>query len=101
MSGSGRDVKLACGSRLALVLLLAGPAAASVQPGIEDWYDIASEHGGRLGYASREVHTGPEGRETIDSQQLLIRNPDGPSTRISSRTVLREDQAGRTVSISE
>lgn len=84
--------------RLAVVLLLLG---ASAPPGAaETWYRVVAADGAAIGYARHEARQGPGGRETISEQQIQLDSGEG-TTRISERTVTREDRSGRPVSVSE
>ncbi len=83
-----------------LAALAAAPIAA--QPADDaSWYSIAAESGARLGYGSRELHRRPGGVEIVESSVLLIQELNSAPVRIRSRTVLRQDDRGRTVAIEE
>lgn len=79
-------------------VLLAG-AAPPPSPATT-WFVIVADGGAVIGHASSETIVGPNGRETIQTQELTLREQGAPATRVSERTVRREDSAGRTVSIS-
>jgi len=98
-----------------LALSLALPAAAIAQaPGQPraggiDWYVIETENGAPIGHASEEAIETGGGREIIDTQEMDVGEQIGPPTallsraapvtHLSSRTVYREDEQGRTVSV--
>jgi hypothetical protein len=63
------------------------------------WAVILADDGARLGHAFETVVEGPDGRQVIDEQQLLLIDKGSPARRQTSRTVLRQDAAGRVVSI--
>ncbi len=69
----------------------AGPSAT--------WYTIVADSGATLGHVSLEVETRADGRDLIESQQIYLRERGGLPNRITTRTVLREDRAGRAISI--
>jgi hypothetical protein len=85
-----------------LLLLPAGPAgyAQPAAPTVA-WYTIAADNGRVLGYASREIVAGPDGREIVDASEIRLQEFSDPTRRIVERTVTRQDRAGRTVSISD
>lgn len=77
------------------------PAGASVPPGsTETWYRLVAADGAGIGYSRHEARQGRQGRETVSEQEIRLDSGDGP-TRISERTLVREDRSGRPVSISE
>lgn len=93
-----------CWRRLRTVAVLAAltrsPIAA--QPADDAlWFSIAAEGGARLGYGSRELRRSGDGAEIVESSVLLIQELNSAPVRISSRTVLRQDDRGRTVAIDE
>nr|WP_240454559.1 transglutaminase-like domain-containing protein [Caulobacter sp. 17J65-9] len=85
---------------LGLAVALAGaPAAATPEATV--WYVVVADDGAPIGHASREVTPGPDGgRRVVETQDVELREQAGPSTRVSGRTVVEEDAAGRTLSIS-
>lgn len=83
---------------LAAALLLAG---AGAPPGpMETWYRLVAADGAPIGYSRHEIRRRGAGRETLSEQEVRLDSGDG-STRISERSVVREDRTGRPVSISE
>lgn len=83
-----------------LAALLAGRADAQAGGGATVWYSIAAETG-VLGHASQESIVRPDGREMIETREMKLRELNSPLSRISGRTVTRQDHAGRVVSISD
>jgi hypothetical protein len=83
---------------LALLAALAGPAAAA--PGDRTWFSIAAENG-VLGFASQESVAGAGGRELIETREMRLRELHAPTARIVSRSVVRQDAAGRIVFIGD
>jgi hypothetical protein len=83
-----------------ILVLLAGRADAQAGGGTANWYSIAAENG-VLGHASQESVLRPDGRETIETREMRFREMNAPLTRISGRTVTRQDNNGRVVSISD
>ncbi len=87
-------------------------AALAADPaGGVTWYSIVTESGTPIGHASHEILQDPDGLEIIDNQEVDVLDEGTPPTPLSSstvitsknmswRTVRKEDQAGRTVSIS-
>src|SRR5205085_2739987 len=73
---------------------------AEAQAGGETWYSIAVENG-VLGHASQSSTLRAGGRETVELREIRMRELNSPLSRISSRTVTRQDSAGRVVSISD
>lgn len=88
------------GMILFAALLIAAPAAAQVAPGT-NWYRIVTEDGVAIGHRSQTVTQTADGRETASVQEILVQEPGDPVTRLTSQTVVKEDKAGRTVSISD
>jgi hypothetical protein len=88
---------------------LAGVALAAEPAGDVTWYAIVTANGTPIGHASEETVAGSDGRETVQSQEVDVGERVGPptqyigrsdgSTHLSSRTVVKEDKAGHTVSI--
>ncbi|MEA3011990.1 MAG: hypothetical protein QOD42_535 [Sphingomonadales bacterium] len=81
-----------------LLAALAGPAAAA--PGDRTWFSIAAENG-VLGHASQESVAGAGGRELIETRETRLREMRAPTARITSRSVVRQDAAGRTIFIGD
>jgi hypothetical protein len=80
----------------AIALTQAGPAA----PVAETWYRIVAAGGAQLGHVRQRSSQGPQGRETVSEQHILVENGEG-TTRILETTTVRENREGRPVSISE
>lgn len=84
--------------RLTLALLAwAGAVGAGPAPSMS-WYSLRAQDGQAIGWASQEIRALPSGREVIGEQELSIQG-DGPPTRVLDRSVVRQDGAGRTISI--
>lgn len=81
---------------LGLALLAASPATAD---GPASWYTIVADSGAKLGHVSLEVEARADGRDLIESQEIYLRERGGVANRTRTRTVVREDAAGRAVSI--
>lgn len=91
---------------LGLTVLLAGPAAA----GETTWYVIVTDSGTQIGHASEDIVETAQGREITESQEVDVGEQVGPSTQligrvgapshVETRTLFKEDAAGRTLSIS-
>jgi hypothetical protein len=84
---------------LGLAALLALGAAAPPPAGETTWAVILADDGARLGHASETIVEGPDGRQVIDEQLLVLSEKGSPVRRQTSRTVIRQDAAGRVVSI--
>lgn len=70
-----------------------GPTAA--------WSQVVADDGQVIGYAYRDIVPRPDGgRDIVEGQEITVTNDVSPLTRIASRTVRREDAAGRTYHIS-
>jgi len=84
----------------ALAAALAGPAAAAAvsEPQI-NWFSMVTDAGVPVGYASVEFRDLPDGRERIEYQETTLREQNERATRISQRTVVREDTRGNIVSL--
>ncbi|MGE0663110.1 MAG: transglutaminase family protein [Hyphomonadaceae bacterium] len=63
------------------------------------YYSIVADSGATLGHVVLEVAPRPDGRDIIETQQILLREHSGMPHRARTRTVLREDASGRAVSI--
>jgi hypothetical protein len=74
-------------------------AGALAQDQARSWYTIAADSGATLGHVSLEVETRADGRDIIESQEIYLREHGGMPSRMSTRTVIREDGAGRVRSI--
>ena len=82
--------------------ILAGPAAAQVAPAQPaSWYRILAGDGTAIGHRSQQVTETAEGRETVGVQEILLQEPGDPVTRVTDQSVVKEDRAGRIVSISD
>ncbi len=81
-------------ARLALILCAAImlPTNASAQD--VRWYEIVTDDGARLGYASSEVSVRDGRREVVAQQHYYVREQNSPATRISSRIVRTENADG-------
>ena len=77
----------------ALAAALAGPAWAAAPP--IAWFAMETDAGVPVGYASVEFRDLADGRERIEYQETTLREQEERSTRISQRTVVREDRQGR------
>jgi transglutaminase-like putative cysteine protease len=65
------------------------------------WYSIVVDDGARIGHASREVRDLPDGREIVEAHVIVLQEPDQGPTRLSEQTTVREDSAGRALSMNE
>jgi len=63
------------------------------------WYTIVADSGPTLGHVSLQVERRPDGRDLIESQQIYLRESGGAANRTTTRTVVREDSAGRVAAI--
>lgn len=81
--------------------VLAAAALAAQAAAQTRWYAIVADDGARVGYASHEVRELADGRETVEAHVITLQEPDQRPTRLSERTTVREDSAGRTLHISE
>ena len=88
---------LRSGVLLTALFQLSGQAA----PGSESWYRLVDDDGVVAGHGSRSLTEGPGGRETVETQELLLAEPGDPATHLTRRTVTREDASGRPLSISD
>lgn len=88
-----------------LIPAVAGAAAAiqaaAAGDGGTSWYSIVADNGARLGHASHEVRELADGREIVEAHVITLQEPDQRPTRLSERTVVREDEAGRTIAVNE
>lgn len=82
-------------------LLLAAPLLAAAADGETIWYSIAAADGAPFGYTSREVRTGADGTEIVQTTEMRVQEGASPPTRISERTIVRLNRAGRPVSMSD
>jgi transglutaminase-like putative cysteine protease len=80
-----------------LLFALAAPALAAAPAAIR-YYTIVADDGAAIGYASHEDR---QGRESVDRSEISLMELDQPQMRVSSETVLRYDDAGRIVWMSE
>lgn len=82
---------------LAFLLSAMQPQAAETH-----WYVLETDDGVRIGHAAEDVRALAGGhRELISSHQLAVQERGDPLTRISERSVRREDAAGNVVMLSE
>ena len=88
---------LSIAQRFALAASAALTLAATPAPETL-WYSIATADGTQIGHATTEVTPRPNGRETVDSHDILVRQPGHSPAHLVERTVTREE-AGRIVSI--
>jgi hypothetical protein len=90
--------------------VLAAGAWADEPSANATWYSVLTESGLLVGHATHEITAVPDGLEIVDTQEIDVRDEGSPptipwpspvdhSTNLSWRTVLRQDKAGRTVSI--
>lgn len=63
------------------------------------WYTIIADSGATLGHVSLEVEPRPDGRDLIETQQIYLREHGGLPHRARTRTVVREDETGRALTI--
>lgn len=82
----------------AALVVLAGPALAGA--GQTSWYAITTGTGAPVGHAWAEVRETAEGVERTDYQETTLREQDARPTRVSERTVTRQDRSGALLSLS-
>lgn len=89
--------------RLARIALLAGLAGAGdAAPGDNAaWYIIQAQDGATIGHSSLDVIAAGEGREIVEDREMRLQEANHPAAHIIEHNVVRQDAAGRTVSISE
>lgn len=92
---------LAPALRPALLIAAAVMLSAQDVPGAPSWYRLVDDDGAVVGHGSQRVTQEPGGRETVDTQELLLAEPGDPATRTTRRTVTREDETGRPTLITE
>lgn len=92
---------MAVGTGQILLALAAAAQAAGAAPEAAIWYTIVADDGDVLGFASREIVPGPDGREVIDSSEVRLQELGDPARRVVELTVTRQDSTGRAVSIVE
>lgn len=83
-----------------VLLILAGPATAVAPEDGTIWFSLEAANGARLGHASHRVVETADGREIRDDSEILVQELADPPTRITGRTIIRQDRAGRTLSVS-
>ena len=83
-----------------IVLALAGPASAAAPEAGTIWFSLEAANGARLGHASHRVVETADGREIRDDSEILVQELADSPTRIAGQTIIRQDRAGRTLSIS-
>ncbi len=75
-------------------------AGAADEPGANaTWYSLVTDSGDVIGYAFQGIVQHPEGREIVEAQEVIVGERDVSPTRIFRRVVIRENRAGRPVSI--
>lgn len=85
-----------------LVPILAASGAVAVQPSSDThWYSIVAANGARVGHASQEVRNRDTNRETVESYEIRVIEPNNGERRITERTSTIEDAQGRVLSISQ
>jgi hypothetical protein len=82
---------------LLLAALLPGPAAAQEEAGTR-WFSITAERG-TLGHATQRSVDRAGGRESVETREIRLRERESRLSVLRSRTVTRQDDAGRIVSI--
>ena len=81
----------------AALIVLAAPASAAAPP--VSWYSIVTGAGAHVGYIRVEVRQTGDGLERTEQQEVTVREQDARATRLSQRTTLRQDRAGRALSL--
>lgn len=81
----------------ALAALLASAALAG--PAQVHWYSMVTATGAQVGYARVEYRDTGRGKERIEYQETTLREQDARPTRVTQRTVLTQDAAGRILSL--
>lgn len=84
---------------VALCASVCASALAQTEEAPITWYTIVADSGPKLGHVSLETQQRADGRELIETQLISIRERGGLPNRTATRTVVREDAAGRTLSI--
>lgn len=88
--------------RLAVMILaLAAPASAQTLEPETIWYSITAGDGAAVGHASQQVVETAEGRQVVNMQELLLREPGHPANRVIDQTVATLDRQGRAVALSD
>lgn len=83
------------------LLVAAALLSAQDAPAPASWYRLVDDDGLVVGHGSQQITQQPGGRETTDTQELLLAEPGDPASRVTRTTVTREDDTGRPVSIAE
>ena len=79
---------------------LAGAAAAA--PGDDAaWYIIEAQDGARIGHSALSVAPAGDGREIVEDREMRLQETNHAGAHIIEHNVVRQDAAGRTLSISE
>jgi hypothetical protein len=84
---------------VAFAVCVGASALAQTDDTAATWYTIVADSGPTLGYVSLEVAPRANGRDLIENQRIHLRERGSLPYRMTTRTVVREDAAGRTVSI--
>lgn len=82
-----------------VALCVCASALAQTEEAGASWYTIVADSGPKLGHVSLETHARDGGRELVETQLIYIRERGGLPNRTTTRTIVREDAAGRAVAI--
>jgi len=86
---------------LPALLVLAGQAPAPAPLNPTSWSIILAQDGSTIGHASQETVPGPNGRELVENREIRLQEEGHPPARIVEQITVRQDLAGRTLSIGE
>jgi transglutaminase-like putative cysteine protease len=83
-----------------MLAALAAPAFALAAPGAETWFIIVAENGDVVGHSSQTISATPDGREVIETSELLLQQSEDETIGVRDENVTRQDRAGRTIGLS-
>lgn len=84
---------------VAFAVCVGANALAQTDETAGTWYTIVADSGPTLGYVSLEVEPRRDGRDLIENQRIYLRERGNLPHDTTTRTVVREDAGGRTLSI--
>jgi transglutaminase-like putative cysteine protease len=88
-------------ARIVLIAALAGSGAAAAPGANAVWYLILAQDGATIVHSSQEVTAVDGGVEIVENREMRLQEANHPAAHILERIAVRQDAAGRTVSISE
>jgi len=100
MSISPRYPKVIGWTWLALASAIALPATAQKETPAS-WFLLVTDEGEVVGHRWQRVIERPDEREIVSAQEVVQQEPDDPVTRTVTETTVRQDKAGRTLSIED